>query len=106
MPAVIQPMLATLTDRPFSSDDWLYEIRFDGYRAVAFIEDGAVRLVSRNQNDMTSLYPELGDLPQYVNGKRVILDGEIVAFDDEGRPSFSLMQQRAGIRAGMKRARP
>ncbi len=106
MPRVIHPMLATLTDRPFSSDEWLYEIKWDGYRAVAFIEDGEVRLVSRNQNEMTSLYPELADLPQHIRGKQVVLDGEIVALDEQGRPSFSLMQQRAGIRSGVKRTRP
>jgi bifunctional non-homologous end joining protein LigD len=106
MPTVIHPMLATLTDQPFSSDEWLYEVKWDGYRFIAFIKDGDLRLVSRNQNEMTSLYPELRDLPSNVSGERVILDGEVVALDEEGRPSFSLMQQRAGIRSGMKRARP
>jgi bifunctional non-homologous end joining protein LigD len=106
MPRIIHPMLATLTDHPFSSDDWLYEIKFDGYRSIAFIQDGEVRLVSRNQNEMTSLYSELNDLPGQVQAKKAILDGEIVALDDEGRPSFSLMQQRAGIRSGIKRSRP
>ncbi len=106
MPTIIHPMLATLTDHPFSSNDWLYEIKFDGYRSIAFIENGGVRLVSRNQNEMTALYPELHELPTSVKGKQVVLDGEIVALDDEGRPSFSLMQQRAGIRSGIKRSRP
>jgi bifunctional non-homologous end joining protein LigD len=106
MPQVIQPMLATLTDRAFSSDDWLYEIKWDGYRAVAFIEDSNVRFVSRNQNEMTSLYPELSEIVPNVNGKRIVLDGEIVAFDEQGRPSFSMMQQRAGIRSGIKRTKP
>jgi bifunctional non-homologous end joining protein LigD len=106
MPRVIHPMLATLTDHPFSSDDWLFEIKWDGYRAIAFIRDGEVEFVSRNQNEMTSLYPELHVLPKSVQGKQVILDGEIVALDEKGRPSFSLMQQRAGIRSGVKRSRP
>jgi bifunctional non-homologous end joining protein LigD len=106
MPRVIHPMLATLTDHPFSSDEWLYEIKFDGYRAVAFLRDGEVELVSRNQNDMTSLYPELHHLNRDVAASTAVLDGEIVALDAEGRPSFSLMQQRAGIRSGVKRSRP
>ncbi len=106
MPRAIHPMLATLTDHPFSSDDWLYEIKFDGYRAIAFINDGEVRLVSRNQNEMTSLYPELQVLPKQVRGKQIVLDGEVVALDEQGRPAFSLMQQRAGIRSGIKRTRP
>jgi bifunctional non-homologous end joining protein LigD len=106
MPRVIHPMLATLTDHPFSSDEWLYEIKWDGYRAVSFIEDGHVTLVSRNQNDMTSLYPELQELSAHANGRQVIFDGEVVALDEKGRSSFSLMQRRAGIRSGVKRTRP
>jgi bifunctional non-homologous end joining protein LigD len=105
MPRVIRPMLATLTDHPFSSEEWLYEIKFDGYRSVAFVDDGDVRLVSRNQNEMTSLYPELRELPSLIKAKQAVLDGEVVALDDQGRPSFSLMQQRAGIRSGIKRTR-
>lgn len=97
MPDVIHPMLATLVDEPFTAADWLYEIKWDGYRALAFISNGTVRLVSRNQNDMTSQYPELRVLSDAVSGHDCIIDGEIVAMDEEGRPSFSLMQQRTGI---------
>src|SRR5208337_2731351 len=87
MPAVIHPMLATPADKGFDDPDWLFEIKWDGYRAVAFIEDGRVRLVSRSQNDLTAPFSELGTLPQFVKAQRAILDGEIVALDDEGRPS-------------------
>ena len=59
-----------------------------------------MRLVSRNQNDLTGQFSELGGLPKYVKADRAILDGEIVALDDEGRPSFSLMQQRTGFQPG------
>jgi bifunctional non-homologous end joining protein LigD len=90
-------MLATLVDKPFDNPQWLFEIKWDGYRAVAFLEGGATRLVSRNQNDMTRQYPELRDLSDYVRARNAVLDGEIVALDDSGRPSFSLMQQRTGI---------
>jgi bifunctional non-homologous end joining protein LigD len=62
-----------------------------------------VRLVSRTQNDLTAQFSELGSLPQLVKADRAILDGEIVALDDEGRPSFSLMQQRTGFRPGKRR---
>jgi bifunctional non-homologous end joining protein LigD len=103
MPGVIHPMLATSTAKAFDDPDWLFEIKWDGYRAVAFIEDGRVRLVSRSQNDLTAQFPELGSLPQFVKAQRAILDGEIVALDDEGRSSFSLMQQRAGFHAGKRR---
>ena len=93
-------MLATSIDKPFDGPDWLFEIKWDGYRAVAFIENGKVRLVSPNQNDLTPRYPELKDLPQFVKAKNAILDGEVVALDDQGRASFSLMQQRTGFRPG------
>lgn len=103
MPAAIYPMLATAVEKPFDGADWLFEIKWDGYRAVAFIDKGRVRYVSRNQNELTAQYAELGSLAQYVKAGRAILDGEIVALDDEGRPSFSLMQQRTGFRAGKTR---
>jgi bifunctional non-homologous end joining protein LigD len=96
MPHHIHPMLATLVDAAFNDPEWLYEIKWDGYRAVAFIEDGKVRLVSRNQNDLTPQYPELAQLDRYVRAREAIIDGEVCALDDEGRPSFSLMQQRTG----------
>jgi bifunctional non-homologous end joining protein LigD len=96
-------MLATLVDEPFSDDDWLFEIKWDGYRAVAFIENGKIRLVSRNQNEFTPEFPELQALAKEVNAKEAVLDGEIVALDEHGRPSFSLMQQRSGLTIGPKR---
>jgi len=104
MPTEIHPMLATSVDEPFDGPDWFFEIKWDGYRAVAFIDNGKVRLVSRNQNDLTPRYPELKDLPQFVRAKTAILDGEVVALDDQGRASFSLMQQRTGFRPGGRRA--
>ncbi len=104
MPTVVRPMLATSIEKPFDSDEWLFEIKWDGYRSVAFVENGRVRLVSRNDNDMTALYPELADLPTYLRAKQAIIDGEVVAVDEQGRPSFSLMQQRTGIRHGRFRA--
>ena len=104
MPTVIHPMLAESIDKAFDGDDWLFEIKWDGYRAIAFVENGRVRLVSRNQNELTPRYPELKDLPEFLQAKTAILDGEVVALDDEGRPSFSLMQQRTGFRPGHRRA--
>jgi bifunctional non-homologous end joining protein LigD len=103
MPTKIRPMLATSVEKPFDNPAWLFEIKWDGYRAVAFIEDGGVRLVSRNQNDLTAQFPELRDLPKFVKAQRAILDGEIVALDEQGRPSFSLMQQRTGFQPGKRR---
>ena len=104
MPLTIHPMLAESVDKPFDGAEWLFEIKWDGYRAVAFISGGKVRLVSRNQNDLTARYPELKDLPKFVHAREAILDGEAVALDEEGRASFSLMQQRTGFRPGGRRA--
>ncbi len=103
MPTKIRPMLATSVDEPFDNPAWLFEIKWDGYRAVAFIQDGSVRLVSRNQNDLTPQFPELRDLPKFVKAGGAVLDGEIVALDEQGRPSFSLMQQRTGFQPGKRR---
>jgi len=103
MPTTIHPMLATPVNEPFDGAEWLFEIKWDGYRAIAFIEGGKLRLVSRNQNELTARFPELKDLPKFVKAKSAILDGEAVALDDEGRASFSLMQQRTGFRPGGRR---
>jgi bifunctional non-homologous end joining protein LigD len=104
MPITIHPMLAESIEKPFDDPDWLFEIKWDGYRAIAFIENGKVRLVSRNQNELTARYPELKDMPEFVKAKTAILDGEVVALDVDGRASFSLMQQRTGFRPGGQRA--
>ena len=104
MPTSIYPMLAESIEKPFDDPDWLFEIKWDGYRAIAFIQDGRVRLVSRNQNELTARYPELKDMPEFVKAGTAILDGEVVALDAEGKASFSLMQQRTGFRPGGKRA--
>src|SRR5579862_7445178 len=104
MPSSVQPMLAESITEPFDSEDWLFEIKWDGYRAVAFIDGGKVRLVSRNQNELTARYPELKDMPQFIKAKNAIVDGEVVALDEDGKASFSLMQQRTGFRPGGKRA--
>ncbi len=104
MPAAIHPMLAESVTEPFDGAEWLFEIKWDGYRAIAFIENGKARLVSRNQNDLTPRYPELKDMAKLIQAKTAILDGEVVALDEEGKASFSLMQQRTGFRPGGRRA--
>jgi bifunctional non-homologous end joining protein LigD len=98
MPPQITPMLALSIEKPFADPDWLFEIKWDGYRAVSFIQDGSVQLMSRTHNDLSGRYPELQVLPKFVKAKHAILDGEVAALDEQGRASFSLMQQRTGIR--------
>jgi bifunctional non-homologous end joining protein LigD len=103
MPTAIHPMLATSVDDPFDNPEWLFEIKWDGYRAIAFIAKGKLRLVSRNQNDLTAQYSELQTVPSFIKAETAILDGEIAALDEQGRSSFGLMQQRTGIRSGGRR---
>ena len=107
MPTAIHPMLATASEKPFNDPAWLFEIKWDGYRAIAFIENKTVRFVSRNQNDLTSQYPELATIPTQLKAtsaiRAAIMDGEIVALDAEGRSNFSQMQQRTGFTSPKKR---
>jgi len=103
MPNAVHPMLATSVEKPFDDPGWLFEIKWDGYRAVSFLQDGKVRLVSRNQNELTGEFPELHELSKLIKAKNAVLDGEVVALDEQGRASFSLMQQRTGIRKGGRR---
>jgi bifunctional non-homologous end joining protein LigD len=106
MPTAITPMLASLCDKPFDDPNWLFEIKWDGYRAVTFIDGSDVRLVSRNHNDLTARFPEMRGLPKFVKSKAAILDGEVVVLDEAGRPSFSLMQQRTGMRSHGRQTSP
>jgi bifunctional non-homologous end joining protein LigD len=85
----IEPMKA-LTVEKLPAGDWLYEIKFDGYRALAFKNGREVRLVSRNQK--TFNYPQLLDALKLLPAKHIILDGEIAALDENGRSSFQLLQ--------------
>jgi len=97
MPAAIHPMLATLVEEPFDDDQWLFEVKWDGYRAVTFIKNGEARLVSRNQNQLTGEFPEIAKVVGELKAENAILDGEVVALNEKGLSSFSLMQQRTGI---------
>src|ERR1043165_830549 len=84
LPAIIKPMLATLVDEPFSDPEWIFETKWDGFRSVCFVKHGQARFVSRNQIEMTPQYPELSDVPRQIDAKEAILDGEIVALDQDG----------------------
>ncbi|HJZ62985.1 MAG TPA: DNA ligase D [Candidatus Acidoferrum sp.] len=99
MPAKIEPMLATLRDKPFSDPNWLFEIKWDGVRALGWVSDGKVTLRSRNNIDITKRYPELASLPAEFSAREAILDGEIVALDERGLSSFERLQERMHVRA-------
>ena len=96
MPRLVKPMLASLRHEfPADEEDYGWELKWDGLRAVAYVSGGAVRLVSRNEKEMAGSYPELAVLAGRV-GAPVILDGEIVALHDE-RPDFGLLQSRMHV---------
>jgi bifunctional non-homologous end joining protein LigD len=99
MPSHVEPMLATLGEHPFSDPNWLFEIKWDGVRALARIEDGASTWRSRNGADITKRYPELAFLPQAFAASQAIVDGEIVALDERGLSSFERLQERMHVRA-------
>jgi bifunctional non-homologous end joining protein LigD len=89
-----RPMLATPADALPSGKEWLFEVKWDGYRALAYVRTGDVRLVSRNGNDLTARFPEVARaLGPAVRSPECVLDGEVCALDERGRPSFSAMQQ-------------
>lgn len=90
----VRPMKATMgsTGAVPAGDDWAFEVKWDGYRTVVFVDDGRVRLQSTAGHDVTGRWPELAGLAQCVHARSAILDGELVAFDDEGRPRFELVQ--------------
>ena len=97
IPTDLRPMLVTAGDLP-KGDGWVFELKWDGVRAIVDNANTAVRLVTRNGNDVTATFPELAGLADVLDGHCVVLDGEIVALDAAGRPSFSKLQERLGVR--------
>jgi bifunctional non-homologous end joining protein LigD len=94
LPYALQPMLAQAGALPPDDDAWAFEIKWDGVRAIAYSEPGTLRFESRNANDITRRYPELAKLNRALSHHRAILDGEVVAFDADGKPSFGALQGR------------
>ena len=90
----IQPMAAAIVDRLPEGDDWTYEVKFDGYRALLMKDDARLQIRSRNDKDLTRAYPSIAAAARRLNAQRAIVDGEIVAVDAEGRPSFQALQHR------------
>jgi bifunctional non-homologous end joining protein LigD len=94
MPEHVVPMLARLSDLPRNDRDYGFEVKWDGVRTISYIEEGRVRLESRNLRDVTRQYPELRKLGRELGSRRAVLDGEIVALDEQGHPSFQRLQPR------------
>jgi bifunctional non-homologous end joining protein LigD len=91
----VEPMRAAIGNLPPDDENWAFEIKWDGYRTLAFVDGGRTRLQSSNLIDVTAKYPELAEFAGSVNAGSAIVDGELVVLDSEGRPSFELMQQHA-----------
>jgi len=104
LPAKLAPMLAETSEAPFTREGWVWEPKLDGYRALAIMRDGRLELRSRRGLDLAADFPALSEeiARQAVNG--TVLDGEIVAFDAGGRPSFAAMQARAQLKTSREKA--
>jgi bifunctional non-homologous end joining protein LigD len=98
-PPMLAPMLAEGGHRAFDDPDWRFEPKLDGIRTLAYVATDGTRLVSRTGRDQTDIYPELDNLARFVNALNAVIDGEIVASDEGGRPSFERLQQRMNLTA-------
>jgi bifunctional non-homologous end joining protein LigD len=93
-PERLEPMLARTGPLPAEDGRWAYEIKWDGVRAIGWVSGGRLRLASRNGRDITPRYPELRELGPALGAREAVLDGEVVAFGEDGRPSFQRLQKR------------
>jgi bifunctional non-homologous end joining protein LigD len=96
-PALVRPMLTTPGKLPDDDSGWGFEFKWDGVRTVAYVTGGRIRLMSRNDLDVTVSYPELRHAGEVLGSRDAVLDGEIVALDEAGRPSFGRLQQRMHV---------
>jgi bifunctional non-homologous end joining protein LigD len=106
MPAFIPPMLATLVAAPFDDPGWLFEIKWDGFRVEAVVEDGSTRLWTRGQQDASRYFGDFLSAPGWITAGQAIVDGEVIALDDRGEPDFALLQERIKGRTGPTTANP
>jgi bifunctional non-homologous end joining protein LigD len=104
MPANVEPMLATLAGKAFDDPDWLFEIKWDGFRVQSVVRGREVRLFTRNLNEAETYFGRLLAPPTWIEAHEAIVDGEVVALDEHGAPDFSLLQERISeLRAGGRR---
>jgi bifunctional non-homologous end joining protein LigD len=94
LPEHLRPMLATAAALPRQDEGWAYEVKWDGVRAISYWRDGHLRIEGRSLNDVSSRYPEVRSLGEQLGARTAVLDGEIVAFDEQGKPSFERLQGR------------
>ncbi len=99
MPERVLPMLARAGGLPRDEGNWSFEVKWDGIRAIGYLQPGRIRLESRNLRDITAGYPELRGILLDLGMREAVLDGELVAFDEDGRPSFARLQRRMHVTA-------
>ncbi|MGO7903669.1 non-homologous end-joining DNA ligase [Rhizobium leguminosarum] len=102
MPARIEPCLALLKSKPPKGDDWVYEIKWDGYRLSVHVEPTSIRILTRGGHDWTHRFPAIQQAALWLPVGTAILDGEAVILDEQGRSDFGLLQQSLGGRGGNK----
>jgi bifunctional non-homologous end joining protein LigD len=98
IPKEITPMLATLVDEPFDDPEWLFETKWDGVRALCYLQRGEIELITRNGKEVAFRYPELAGISTSLKAAEAILDGEIVTLDKRGRSVFQWLQSRIGLK--------
>src|ERR1700686_1797888 len=98
MPRFIPLTLASLSEKPFSNPDWLFEVKWDGVRGIAYVTNGEVSVRSRAGREISFEYTEVRDLANQLDATEAIIDGELVALDAAGRSNFQKLQNRAGVR--------
>src|SRR5262249_15767562 len=94
-PPFVTPMAAQAVKVLPQGPEWLYEPKLDGYRALLLKNEAQIRILSRNEKDLTAMYPGIAAAGLRLNAGRVVIDGEIVALAEDGRPSFQALQHRA-----------
>jgi bifunctional non-homologous end joining protein LigD len=93
-PGFVPPMLATLVGAPFDDPDWLFEVKWDGFRVEAVVDRESVRLWTRGEQDASRYFGSFLEPPTWISARQAIVDGEVIALDDRGEPDFALLQAR------------
>jgi bifunctional non-homologous end joining protein LigD len=93
-PEFIPPMLATLVGAPFDDPEWLYEVKWDGFRVEAIVDRGATRMWTRGEQDASRYFGPFLDPPTWIDARTAVVDGEVIALDAHGEPDFALLQAR------------
>src|SRR5205814_7437997 len=111
LPKSVTPMKGVLASSLPRGPGWLYEVKWDGVRAICFVDNGTVRMVSRSGKSCERQYPELDVLPRFIEAQTAVLDAEICVLDEQGRPRFGLIQPRimvsgAASIAALARSKP